>query len=96
LTKRVLAASAQPFHSLLEACPLARGEPVQFVADTDVSLVPNLETAARSAAVRVAPMVFILPVSSAARIAFADIFRKVSGGGAPIALPTLWQVAQRD
>jgi len=41
-------------------------------------------------------MVDIRPVSSAARIAFDDILRSVSGGGAPMRLPTLWQVAQRD
>ena len=50
----------------------------------------------RSASVIDAPMLDILPVSSAVRIAFDDILRRVSGGGAPMRLPALWQVAQRD
>jgi hypothetical protein len=40
-------------------------------------------------------MLRIFPVSSAARMAFEDICRSVSGGGAPITLPALWQVLQR-
>ena len=48
-----------------------------------------LATVARSAAVRPAPMLDMRPVSSAARIAFDDILRSVSGGGAPRRLPAL-------
>jgi hypothetical protein len=52
--------------------------------------------ASRSAGLNVSPMPVIFPVSNAARMACQDIWRKVSGSGAPTALPGLWHCAQRD
>jgi hypothetical protein len=81
---------------LLERWPLGRGDPVHLEMGAAVSPVPILATVSRSAAVIAAPMLDIRPVSSAARIAFEDILRSVSGSGAPMTLPALWQVEQRD
>src|ERR1051326_8871415 len=93
--KRVFAASAQPVHSPDRCC--AGVEHFEDAGMATAAAVPRyLATASRSVAVNASPTPFILPLSSAVRIACQDICRSVCGKGALTALLALWHCAHRD
>jgi hypothetical protein len=72
----------------------------EHFADGDIpceSAVPrDFAITSRSAGFKLSPMVFIFPVSNAARIACHGICLSVSRSGAPTELPVLWQFAHPD
>src|SRR5215831_5294648 len=88
---RVFAASAQPFQSdPFELAVADAGREEEHFAEAgivcDSALPMVFAIVSRSAAVIALPTAVILPVSSAARTDCHDIWRSVSGRGAPTVL----------